>query len=168
MYELREWCKILVLLISSLTVCYVLKEDYTVVKGNGWFSTFFKITDPSSNRKANRKFVKFIFPLTSFSVASQPTWRNLTSYPGLMKRSIWAHDHTVAQQFRSFDNGRQSDARKSTMRRLVEWQRRWVGFGLEKASFLLMITFWANPSLQLSSSGSMDHRDGAVRHFVGV
>ena len=65
-YELREWCKIIIVRyyvrVSLPTVCYALKEDSTVAKGGiGWSSTFFKITDPSNHRKASSKFEKFTF-----------------------------------------------------------------------------------------------------------
>ena len=155
--------------VSLPTVCYALKEDSTVAKGGiGWSSTFFKITDPSSHRKASSKFVKFTFFSLHFLQLVSFTWypglKEGTWYPGLAKslrlspRSV---NCTAVSRFW------QRTPEKAQWR-LVEWQRRWVRFVLEKASFLLMIAFWANSSLQLSSWGSMDHRDGAVRHFVGI
>lgn len=98
LWEAEEWCTSCVNdarsssldrnCVSSLTVCNVLKEDSTAVNGgSGWFSTFSKIPDPRSIRKAYSMFIKRIFILlTLFSV--QLTWRKKTWYPGL-KEETW-------------------------------------------------------------------------------
>lgn len=76
----------LLVLICLFIVCYVLKEDFIVVKGsNGWFFIFFEIIDLSSYRKVNSKFVKFMF----FLIYNYLIWWNLIWYLGLkMKRFI--------------------------------------------------------------------------------
>lgn len=76
----------LLVLICLFIVCYVLKEDFIVVKvSNGWFFIFFEIIDLSSYRKVNSKFVKFMF----FLIYNYLIWWNLIWYLGLkMKRFI--------------------------------------------------------------------------------
>lgn len=82
-----------IVFLHLITVCNVLKEDSAaVIGGSGWLSTFSKILDPRSNRKAYSMFVKRIFLLTLFSVrttnmaekylVSRPERRNLVSRPG--------------------------------------------------------------------------------------
>lgn len=81
----------LLVLICLFIVCYVLKEDFIVVKvSNGWFFIFFEIIDLSSYRKVNSKFVKVMFFLILFfSFINYLIWWNLIWYLGLkMKRFI--------------------------------------------------------------------------------
>lgn len=66
--------------VPSLTVCNALKEDSTAVNGgSGWLSTFSKIPDPSSHRKASLQYVrKMFFFFTHFFC----TEKDLVSRPG--------------------------------------------------------------------------------------
>ena len=68
--------------VPSLTVCNALKEDSTAVNGgSGWLSTFSKIPDPSSHRKAYSMFVKCIF-FTHFFCTTNMAEKDLVSRPG--------------------------------------------------------------------------------------